>query len=319
MQFTFAYPDRLMFLGLIPVLLILYFVLSRRTSARNRQFGIDGLSRLLPRQQAWKRHLGVGFALLSLASLNMAFAQPSAAVDVPRDRATICIAIDVSLSMEATDIDPTRLAAEKVAASQFVDMLPQGFNTALVSFAGYATMLVPPTTDRGLVKRAISNLELAPATAIAEGVYSCLDAIKLAPADPKNPDAPVPAAIVLLSDGYSTVPGRTSTQAANDAKKAKVPVYTIAYGTAGGYVVRDGRKEPVPVDKAELKNIADLSGGKAFTAGSAAELKTVYGSIAQQVGYEKQFTEITERFAGGALVLAILAALAVISLASRWP
>ena len=98
-----------------------------------------------------------------------------------------------------------------------------------------------------------------------------------------------------------------------------MPVYTIAYGTAGGYVVRDGRKEPVPVDKAELKNIADLSGGKAFTAGSAAELKTVYGSIAQQVGYEKQFTEITERFAGGALVLAILAALAVISLASRWP
>lgn len=319
MQFVFANPDRLWFLALIPALLALYWVLVRRSASRSRRFGIDALSRLMPRQQAWKRHLAVLFALLSLASLNLAFAQPSGEVDVPRDRATVCLAIDVSLSMEATDVDPSRIEAEKVAASQFVDMLPLGFNSSLVAFAGYATMLVPPTTDRGLVKRAISNLELAPATAIAEGIYTCLDAAKLAPIDPAHPDAPPPAAIVLLSDGYSTVPGRTSSQAARDAKKAGIPVYTIAYGTPGGYVVRDGRREPVPVDKVELRTIADLSGGKAFTAGSASELQTVYAAIARQIGYEKQYVEITERFAGGALVLAVLAALAVISLAARWP
>lgn len=319
MQFVFQYADRLWFLVLIPILLGLYALLIARTASRAKKFGIDGLARILPRQQAWKRHLAVVFALASLASLTLAFAQPSGEVEVPRERATICVAIDVSLSMEATDIDPSRLEAEKTAASQFVDLLPVGFNTALVSFAGYSTMLVPPTTDRGLVKRAISNLELAPATAIAEGIYSCLDAVKLAPEDPAHPGEPAPAAIVLLSDGYSTVPGRTSTQAARDAKSTKVPVYTIAYGTAGGYVVRNGRKEPVPVDKAELKNIADLSGGQAFTAGSASELTSVYSSIAHQVGYEKRYTEITERFAGGALVLAVLAALAVMSLAARWP
>lgn len=315
----FASPDRLWFIALVPALLLLYWALTARRAARTKRFGIDQLNRVLPRQQTWKRHLAVLFALLSVVSLTIAFAQPSAAVDVPRERATICVAIDTSLSMEAEDIEPSRVEAEKVAAAQFVDMLPAGFNTALVSFAGYASMLVPPTTDRGLVKRAIDNLELSPATAIAEGIYSCLDAIKLAPQDPNHPDDPAPSAIVLLSDGYSTVPGRTSSQAARDAKKLNIPIYTIAYGTPGGYVMRNGQREPVPVDKVELKNIADLSGGEAFTAGSAEELTRVYSSIAHQVGYEKQLTEITERFAGGALILALLAALAVMSLAARWP
>ncbi len=318
MQFVLAYPDRMWFLLLIPALLILYWALVRRTASRSRRFGIDQLGRLLPRQQSWKRHLAVGFALLSLASLNLAFAQPSGEVDVPRDRATVCIAIDVSNSMKATDVEPTRFEASKTAAEQFVDKLPVGFNTALVSFYGTSSMLVPPTTDRGLVKRAMDNLQLGPGTAIGDGVYSCLDALKLAPVDPKHPDEPPPAAIVLLSDGSSNV-GRPSAQAAVDAKAAKAPVYTIAYGTAGGFVVVNGRAEPVPVDKAELRKISDLSGGKAFTAGSAAELETVYTTIAHQIGYEKQYTEITERFAGGALVLAVLAALAVMSLAARWP
>ena len=318
MQFTFAYPERLWFAVLIPVLLLVYWLLIRRTASRSRRFGIDGLNRLLPRQQSWKRHLAVAFALLSLASLNVAFAQPSGAVDVPRDRATVCIASDVSNSMKATDVDPTRFEAAQVASQQFVDMLPLGFNTALVSFYGTSVLMVPPTTDRAMVKRAVDNLELGPGTAIGDGIYSCLDALKLAPVDPDHPDDPPPAAIVLLSDGSTNV-GRPSAQAATDAKAAKVPVYTIAYGTPGGYVVVNGRPEPVPVDKAELRKISDLSGGQAFTAGSASELKTVYSAIAHQIGYEKQFTEITERFAGGALVLAILAALAVISLAARWP
>lgn len=319
-QLVFQYPDRLWFLALIPALLLLYLALTRRTAGRRRQYGLDQLSRLLPRQQAWKRHVAVGLALASLASLTLAFAMPSGEVNVPRERATVCLAIDVSLSMQAEDIDPNRLDAAKVAATQFVDLLPTGFNAALVGFAGYGTMLVPPTTDRGLVKRAIDGLELRASTSIGEGIYSCLDALTLAPPDPDKPDDPPPAAIVLLSDGAS-IPGlgRTSSQAAADAKAVKAPIYTIAYGTPGGYIVREGRREPVPVDKAELRRISDLSGGESFAAGTAEELRSVYGSIAQQIGYEKQYREITERFAGGALVLAVLASLAVMSLAARWP
>lgn len=319
-QFVFQYPDRLWFLALIPVLLLVYLLLIRRTAGRRRAFGLDQLSRLLPRQQAWKRHVAVTLALASLASLTLAFAMPSGEVNVPRERATVCIAIDVSLSMEAEDIEPNRLQAEKIAASQFVDMLPTGFNAALVGFAGYGTMLVPPTTDRGLVKRAIDGLQLRPSTTIGEGIYSCLDALSLAPRDERRPDEPPPGAIVLLSDGAS-IPGlgRPSAQAAADAKAVKAPIYTIAYGTAGGYIMRSGIREPVPVDKAELRRIADISGGQAFTAGSAQELRQVYASIATQIGYEKQYREITERFAGAALVLAVLASLAVMSLAARWP
>jgi len=315
---VFQYPDRLWFLALIPALLALYGLLSWRTASRLRRRGGDVLARLLPKQQAWKRHVAVLLALASLGSLTLAFAMPSGEVDVPRDRATVCIAIDVSLSMEATDIDPSRLAAEKVAGQQFVDLLPAGFNVSLVSFAGYGTLLVPPTTDRGLVKRSIENLQLNSFTSIASGIDSCLDAMKLAPVDPKHPDQPPPGAIVLLSDGSTTV-GRPSADAAADAKKAKIPVFTIAYGTANGYVVQNGRREYVPVDKRELQRIADVSGGEAFSAGSASELRSVYASIAHEIGSEKAYQEITERFAGAAAVLAVLAALAVMSLAARWP
>lgn len=315
---TFLYPERLWLLALIPVLLLVYLALTLRTSARSRRFGMDKLERILPRQQAWKRHLGVGFALLSLASLNVAFAQPRDEVDVPRERATVVIAIDVSNSMQATDVAPNRLDASKTAAQEFVDMLPTGFNASLVAFAGSAAVVVPPTTDRGLVKSSIQNLQLAPATAIGEGIYSALDALALAPVDPDHPDDPAPGAIVLLSDGYTNI-GRSSATAAQVAKSKKAPIYTIAYGTANGYVVSNGRKEPVPVDRVELANIARISGGQAFTAGSTSELKSVYQSIARSVGYQKMEAEVTERYASYAMVLALLAALAVMSLAARWP
>ncbi len=315
---VFQHADRLWFLGLIPLLLLIYLALTARTASRSRRFGIDKLGKLLPKQQAWKRHVAVLLALLSLGSLTLAFAQPSDEVDVPRERATVCIAIDVSYSMQATDVDPSRIAASKTAGQQFVDMLPNGFNTALVAFSGTSSVLVPPTTDRGMVKRSIANLQLGPSTAIGDGIYSCLDALKLAPVDPKKPNDPPPAAIVLLSDGFTNI-GRPSAAAAADAKKVNAPIYTIAYGTPGGYVIQNGRRDPVPVDKAELARIAQISGGEAFTAGSTAELQSVYASIARSVGYEKAFREVTERYAGGALVLAVLAALAVMSLAARWP
>lgn len=220
--------------------------------------------------------------------------------------------------MIAQDVPPDRITAAKAAAREFLNLLPVGFNVSLVSFAGTAAVVVPPTTDRGVVSAAIDNLQVAPSTAIGEGVYSSLDAMAQAPPDPDHPDDPAPGAVVLLSDGYTNV-GRPSDQAAREAAKQRIPIYTIAYGTVNGYVENNGRREPVPVNPAELAQVSRLSGGKAFTADSSGELKEVYSSIAKSVGFVKVDQEVTEQYAGYALALAVIAAIAVISLGARWP
>ncbi len=314
----FMRPERLWWLVMIPLLLGLYVVLLLRRRRKARPHAITNLERVLPRQQAWKRHVAVGAAVLALGALNVAFAQPKGEVEVPRERATVVLTLDVSRSMIAQDVAPDRITAAKAAARDFLNLLPPGFNVSLVSFAGTAAVVVPPTTDRGVVAAAIDNLQVAPSTAIGEGIYSSLDAMAQAPADPDHPDDPAPGAVVLLSDGYTNV-GRPSDQAAREAAAQHIPIYTIAYGTANGYVENNGRREPVPVNPAELAQVSRLSGGKAFTAGSAGQLKDVYSSIAKSVGYVKVDQEVTEQYAGYALLLAVLAAVAVISLGARWP
>jgi len=315
MSLAFMSPNRLWWLVLALVIAVVYAGLSLRL--RN-QTGERRLMRLVPVESAWKRHFSVIASLLSLSALVLAYAQPAALVYVPKDRATVVIAIDISASMAATDVSPTRIDAEKAAASNFVDMLPATFNLAVVSFAATANIVMAPSTDRGAAKRAIDSLQLQPSTAIGEGIYTSLQALTLAPPDPKHPDDPAPGAIVLLSDG-STNTGRASAGAAQLAGQQGVPVYTIAYGTSNGYIIEDGQKQYVPVNHAELSNIAKASGGKQFSAASASDLSSVYQTIAQDVGYNQQMSEITERFAGIALLFAIIAGLGVVSLASRWP
>lgn len=316
MALEFMRPGRLWALLLVPVIGGIYLLLSSRLRPRVRER--SRLSMVIPRDAAWKRHGAVLLALASLASLVVAWAMPKAYTNVPRDRATIVIAIDVSRSMVATDVEPNRLAAAQAGAKAFAQQLPERFNVAVVSFAAAAQVAVPPTTDRGAVDRAIDGLEVAPSTAIGEGIYTSLDVLKLVPKDPQHPNETAPAAIVLLSDGATNI-GRSSMTAAEQARKQNVPVYTIAYGTATGYVVEKGIRQPVPVNHAELAAVARASGGKKFSAASADELKAVYQTIAQSVGYEKVYTEVTERYAGLALLFAVLAALGVISLGARWP
>ncbi len=314
----FMRPERLWWLVMIPLLIGLYVFLLWSRRRRSRPHAITNLERVLPKQQAWKRHVAVGAAVLALGALNVAFAQPKGEVEVPRERATVVITLDISRSMIAQDVAPDRITAAKAAARDFLNLLPVGFNVSLVSFAGTAAVVVPPTTDRGVVAAAIDNLQVAPSTAIGEGIYSSLDAMAQAPPDPDHPDDPAPGAVVLLSDGYTNV-GRPSDQAARDAAAQHIPIYTIAYGTANGYVENNGRREPVPVNPAELAQVSRLSGGKAFSAGSAGQLKEVYSSIAKSVGYVKVDQEVTEQYAGYALLLAVFAAVAVISLGARWP
>ena len=220
--------------------------------------------------------------------------------------------------MVATDVDPSRLSAAKTAAKDFLGDLPPRFNVALVKFAASAQIVVPPTTDRAAVSTAITNLQVMPSTAIGEGIYSSLNALKLVPDDPKRPGQKPPSAIVLLSDGATNV-GRPSLEAATDAGREHVPVYTIAYGTAGGYVVEGGQRQPVPVNHYELAAVAKASDGEKFSAESLGQLSDVYKSIAQSVGYEKVFGEVSDKYVGVALALMVLTAASVVTLCARWP
>jgi Ca-activated chloride channel family protein len=210
--------------------------------------------------------------------------------------------------MQARDIEPTRFKAMQSAAKEFVDVLPERINLGLVSFAGTATTLVQPTTDRPQVTQAIDNLKLAESTAIGEAVFTSLTAIEnfqssLQGSGEKAP----PARIVLLSDGYNTV-GRDDTQAIDAARSAGVPVSTIAFGTDYGTLDLEGETVPVPVDRATLKDIADQTGGSYSEAASAAELEQVYADLGSQIGYTTEPKDVSAWFVRGGVLLALIGA-----------
>ncbi|VEP41880.1 hypothetical protein TLA_TLA_02962 [Tessaracoccus lapidicaptus] len=315
LMLEFMRPERLWALAIIPLIAVLYVLLAGRRVQRPMS---SRLRVVLPRDAAWKRHGAVLLALLSLGSLIIAWAVPKDYVDQPRDRATIVVALDVSWSMEAEDVEPNRLAAAQAGAKAFIDSLPERFNVALVTFAGTPDIAVPPTIDRGAVARAIDAVQLAPSTAVGEGVYTSLKALTLVAPDPDDPEAVAPAAVVLLSDGATNI-GRSSAGAAELAASQEVPVYTIAYGTDNGYVEQDGQRQRVAVDHYELSEIARLSGGKKYAAENSGQLREVYEAIRRSVGTERVPAEVTDRYAGLAIIFAALAALGVISLGARWP
>jgi Ca-activated chloride channel family protein len=315
----FLSPGRLWLLLLIPLMVAAYVVLQRRRSQYALRFtNIALVDRVVPRRPQWRRHLAVILVLLAAASCVVAFARPKAEVKVPRERATIVVTIDVSLSMMATDLDPNRLEAAKKSAKNFVNQLPAKFNIALVKFAGTASVIVPPTTDRATVLRSIDGLQLAESTATGEAIFTSLQALSLVPPDPRHPHEPAPARIVLLSDGKRTV-GRTAQEGAQAAKDQHVPVYTIAMGTDSGFIEMDGIRQRVPVDRAEMRSIADISGGQAYTAESAGELENVYKDIGSSIGYDKVDKEVTSRFVGITLLIVLAAAAATVAMASRFP
>ncbi len=315
LMLEFMAPHRLWAMVMIPLVAALYALLAGRRTSRPLS---NRLRMVVPKDAAWKRHGAVLLALLSLGSLIIAWAVPKDYVDKPRDRATIVVALDASWSMEAEDVEPNRLAAAQAGATAFVESLPERFNVALVTFAGTADVVVPPTIDRGVIARAVDAVELAPSTAVGEGIYTSLDALALVPPDPDDPEAVAPAAVVLLSDGATNI-GRSSAGAAEQAAAMGVPVYTIAYGTDNGYVEQDGMRQRVAVDHYELSEIARLSGGKKYAAEDSGQLREVYDAIRQSVGTEQVPAEVTDRYAGLAIVFAVLAALGVISLGARWP
>ncbi|MCW2620909.1 MAG: von Willebrand factor type [Frankiales bacterium] len=314
---TFLAAWRLWLLLLLVPLVVLYGWAVRRPSRFTVALpGLDLLADALPARRAWRRHVPAGLLLLTLALLTVGFARPEGTVKVPRERATVMIALDTSLSMQATDVEPDRDAAARQSAVRFVAGLPPRFNVGLVSFSGGASIVVPPTQDHAEVEAAVGDLSLGSGTAIGEAVFSCLDALRLLPA--AGDLAPPPARIVLLSDGTNTV-GREVSAAVDAARAAGVPVSTIAFGTPDGVVEVEGQVIPVAVDREALAQLASDTGGNSYTAQSRDALSAVYDDIGSQVGTTEEKREVASRFAGIGLLTALAAAGTALAWGVRFP
>ena len=294
----------------------LWVQLRGRTRAAVRFTNLELLASVAPKRPGWQRHVGPALLLLALTGMVVALARPTHQVRVARRRAVVVMAIDVSVSMTATDVSPSRLAAAKEAATRFAESLPEEVQLGLVSFAGSASVLVTPTRDHRAVVEAVDTLDLQEATAIGEAVLTSLRAVEAATAGEGGEAAP--ATIVLMSDGTTTV-GTPNLTAAEAAEEAGVPVTTIAFGTDEGVVEYEGTTVPVPVNRAELAELATATGGSAFTAETAGELRDAYADISTTVGYRKERREATTAVVAGAFVLALLAAAASLRWSSRLP
>jgi Ca-activated chloride channel homolog len=306
-------------LALLPVLAVAAAYVWRQLHRRSyavRFTNVELLSTLAPKGLGWRRHAAAGAFLLSLIALATAMARPAVDTKQPLERATIMLAIDVSLSMQADDVAPSRIEAAQEAAKQFVDELPETFNLGLVAFAKSANVLVPPSKDRPAVIQAIDGLALAEATATGEAVFTCLEAIRSVPAD--GAQGVPPARIVLLSDGYRTS-GRSVEEAAAAAQGANVPVSTIAFGTDRGQVDIGGQVQRVPVDRLALAQLAETTQGFFYEAASVTELKQVYEDMGSSIGFRTEPREVTQWYAGIALLFALSAGAMSLLWTSRLP
>jgi Ca-activated chloride channel family protein len=303
---TFLAPARLWLLLGAGVLAAVYVLAQLRRRDYTLKFtNLALLDQVAPRRPGWRRHVPAALFLVAMCTLVVGFAQPARKTKVPRERATVCLALDTSLSMQAQDVHPSRIKAAQSAATAFVDSLPTRINVGLVTFNGNASLVVAPTTDRDAVDRGIANAQLGERTAIGEAIYTCLDSLKQVPAAAKG--VKVPARIVLMTDG-TTTDGRPNSQAAAAAAKAHIPVSTIAFGTDTGTITipQEPMPIPVPVDKAALQDIARTTGGRYYAAASESELKAVYQNIGSSVGFVTVLKDISTWFVGAALVIMLI-------------
>jgi Ca-activated chloride channel homolog len=333
------WPGLLWTLLLVPVALAAYLFAQRRRSRYTVRFtNLDLLANVVSAKPGWRRHLPPAFYLLALAALLVSLARPQALTLIPKEQATIILVMDVSGSMNATDVEPTRLVSSQRAATSFVEQLPEKFRVGIVSFASTAQTLTRPTTDRPAVYGAIESLHAEGATAMGDGIERALD-VKRPPQPPATgtPVRPAPSpegqqgagedaplVVLLLSDGANTQ-GRTQPmEAAADAKELGVPVFTIALGTDQGMVdVPDEtgnlRRIPVPPDKLTLQRIAETTGARFFAAPSNSDLKGVYRELGSKIGFVKEKQEVTVVFAATGLLFLVAGAAMSLVWFSRFP
>ncbi|BBZ27679.1 UPF0353 protein [Mycolicibacterium madagascariense] len=289
----FAHGWYFLYLLIVLALAAAYVIVQFARHRRVLRFAnMDLLAKVAPAagSRRW-RHVPAILLVVALTFLAVALAAPTHDVRIPRNRAVVMLVIDVSESMVSTDVAPNRLAAAKEAGKQFAAELTPGINLGLVAFGGSAMLLVAPTTNRAAMTTAIDNLKPEERTATGEGIFTALQAIASVGAVMGGGDTPAPATIVLESDGAETVPRnpddpRGAYTAARAAKDQGVAISTISFGTPDGVVDIGGQQIAVPVDDATLQQITDITGGQTFHAGSLEQLKQVYTTLQQQIGYE---------------------------------
>jgi Ca-activated chloride channel homolog len=343
---TFLWPPALWLVLLLPVLVALYVAILRRRKKGALAYSNFGLVKAaLGPRQSYRRHVPPAIFLAAIAVMIVALARPAAVVTLPSQHETIILAMDVSGSMRADDVKPTRLAAAQAAARAFIKDTPKSTRIGLVSFAGSAALVQPPTQNREDLLAAIEQLQLQNATAIGSGILVSLKAIfpeqdfelgsprelrasgvgaaaaggsslgaRPLGARPKQEQKPAPpgsyksAVVILLTDGQTTT-GPDPVDAARLAAERGVRVFTVGVGTPDGQILTgEGWSIRVRLDEDALKAIADLTRGEYFFAGNAPDLKKIYEGLNSKLVLEKKETEITALFTGVAAALALLAA-----------
>jgi Ca-activated chloride channel family protein len=312
---TFLWPEFLWLLVLLPACAGLYFWLLKRKRRSTLRYASLGLLKEAAGEGPWwRRHLPPAILLLALAAMLAAIARPAAVMTLPSSHETVILAIDVSGSMRAADVQPTRLEAAQAAARAFVAEQPASARIGVVAFGGSAALVQPPSANRHDVLAAIQQLQLQHATAIGAGLLVSLKAIfpqldfdvrRKPDAKPVPPGSHAAAAIILLSDGQSTA-GPDPVEAARLAAERGVRVFTVGVGTDNGQVLTgEGWSMRVRLDEETLKTIADLTRGEYFYAANAPELKKVYQSLRSKLVLETKRVEITALFSaiGAATVL----------------
>jgi len=346
---NFLAPILLLGLLLVPVLVGLYLLVQRRRTRYAVRFtNLDLLANLAPKRPSWRRHVPAALYLVAIAFLVIGLARPTMVLAVPREDSTVLLAIDVSGSMKATDVSPTRLDAAKAAAHSFVKQLPAGIRVGIVSFATEPETVIEPTSDHAKLDEAIDSLKPRDGTAMGDAMMRVLDIAESIKADagtgstgtptpspsadpsaaPDPSASPAPSAsgapvdgpsgeplvaAILLSDGANSVGETEPLDAADRAAKLNVPVYTIALGTPNGTIqVRDDNGQlvtlDVPPDTETLAQIAEVTGATAFDAATAQDLSAVYDNLQSRIGYTEETQEVTFAFAAAALVLVVAGA-----------
>jgi Ca-activated chloride channel family protein len=319
---AFAAPHRLWLLvGVLALAAAYVWVHARRRQVAQRFASPEMLPLLTPSPKRGARRWRHALAMLFLAVVvlsTLGAAQPTVPGKEQRKQATIIVAIDVSDSMGATDVNPTRIAAAEAAARQFVQDLPANFDVGLVTAGAAPQILVSPTKAHQDVLNALMTLKLSPGTALGDAIFTSLAALpKVADPSTTATDAHARAArIVLLSDGVTTT-GRPDAEAIAAAKEAGVPVSTIGFGTANATVQSAGQTVSVPVDTTALEAIAKGTDGTFFKAATAAQLRSIYDQIDTEITVVDGRKDVAEWFAAGAVLVLLLAVIASMLTTSR--
>jgi len=306
---SFQSPYWLLALLIVPLLVAGYILRERRRVSDAARFASPALlPNVVDRRPGARRHLPVAILLLAFSALVFGVARPHATVKVPREQATVVLALDVSNSMRANDVKPTRLAAARAAAEAFAASVPKKFQVGVVTFASRATVALPPTTDRSLVHTALTSLHSSGGTALGDAVVLATQLVQRQ----RAVDGTVPpAAVLLISDGKQDGGKTTPTAAAAKAKAAHIPIYTVVVGTPNGQIQQKltggyTATIQVPANPADLQALAQTTGGRFFTAANDSGVRDVYKKLGSQLGHRSVNREMTDVVGGIAAVLLLI-------------